>query len=110
MKVVNFFSHSCAVFCFSSNNYLLRIARWDDYIIDEPISVTAVSKAWVCGRLFAWGCGFEFNRVNPFLSVVSVVCCQSSLRRADLSSRGVLPSVLCLTVTSKMRDTRLSPI
>jgi hypothetical protein len=27
---------------------------------------------------------------------MSVVCCQRPLRRADHSSRGVLPSVVCL--------------
>jgi hypothetical protein len=32
---------------------------------------------------------------------VSVVCCQRSLIRADHSSRGVLPSVVCLNVIAK---------
>jgi len=36
------------------------------------------------------------------LSVVSVVCCQAP-RRADHSSRGVLPSVVCLSVIAKPR-------
>ena len=46
------------------------------------------------------------------MSVVNVVCCQGSLRRADHSSRGVLPSVVCLSVTecdletSRMRRPR----
>ena len=35
------------------------------------------------------------------LSVVSVVCCQRYLRRADHSSRGVLPTVVCLCVIVK---------
>jgi hypothetical protein len=35
---------------------------------------------------------------------VNVVCCQEkSLRRADHLSRGVLPSVVCLSVNSKPR-------
>ena len=38
-------------------------------------------------------CGFESNRWHGCLSVVSVVCCQRSLRRADHSSRGVIPTV-----------------
>jgi hypothetical protein len=35
------------------------------------------------------------------LSVVSVVCCQRSLRRADHSSRGVLPTMVCRCVLSR---------
>ena len=45
-------------------------------------------------------CGFESRRVRGCLSVVSVVCVfrYRSLRRADHSSRGVLPSAVCLSV------------
>jgi hypothetical protein len=43
--------------------------------------------------LACWG-GFESHRGHGCLSVVSVVCCQRSLRRADHSSRGVLPTVV----------------
>jgi len=32
---------------------------------------------------------------------VSIVCCQRSLRRADHSSRGVLPTVACRRVWSR---------
>jgi len=40
------------------------------------------------------------------LSLVSVVCCkEKSLRRVDHSSRGVLPSVVCLSVIAKPRKT-----
>jgi hypothetical protein len=35
------------------------------------------------------------------MSVVSVVCCQRSLRRADHSSRGVLPTVVRRCVWSR---------
>ena len=49
--------------------------------------MVARTKAWVYGSSLAGdGC----------LSLVSVVFCQSSLRRTDHSSRGVLPSVACL--------------
>ena len=58
--------------------------------------MAARSKAWVCGRSLAGIAGS-----NPAggmdMSLVSVVCCQRSLRQADHSSRGVLPSVACLT-------------
>jgi hypothetical protein len=35
------------------------------------------------------------------MSLVNVVCCQRFLRRADLLSRGVLPSVVCLSMIVK---------
>jgi hypothetical protein len=50
-----------------------------------------------------WDCGFESRREHGCLSLVSVVCCQSSLRRADHSFRGVLPSMVCLSVIVKPR-------
>jgi hypothetical protein len=54
--------------------------------------VAARSKAWVCGRSLA-------GIVGSNLSLLSVVCFQvESMRRADQSSRGVLPSVVCLSV------------
>jgi hypothetical protein len=37
------------------------------------------------------------------MSVVSVVGRQKSVRRADHSDRGVLPSVVCLSVIVKLR-------
>ena len=48
-------------------------------------------------------CRFESRRGHECLFVVSVVCCQRSLHRADHSSRGVLPSVVCLSVIVKTR-------
>ena len=39
--------------------------------------------------------------VSPRLSVVSVVCCQKSLRQADHSSRGVLPALVRRCVWSR---------
>jgi hypothetical protein len=54
-------------------------------------SVRAVKAA-------CWGCGFESRREHGCLSVVSDVCCQRSLRLADLSSREVLTSV-CVCVS-----------
>jgi hypothetical protein len=37
MKIVNFFSLSCAVLCCSSNYCVLRIARCNDFIINKLI-------------------------------------------------------------------------
>ena len=56
--------------------------------------------------LACWERGFEYHRGNGCLSVVSVVCCRRSLCRADHSSRGVLPSVVCLSVIADS-DNRL---
>ena len=58
--------------------------------------MAAWSKAWVCGRSLAGMAGS-----NPAGSMdvfrVIVVCCQvEGLRRTHHSSRGVLPSMVCL--------------
>jgi len=60
----------------------------------KPIPVVAPSKVWVCGRSLAGIVGS-----NPagdldvcLLSVLGVVR-KRSLRRADYSSRGTIPSV-----------------
>jgi hypothetical protein len=67
------------------------------------------SKTWFCGR---WLAGIVGS--NPAggmdICLLGVLCCQSSLRRADHSSRGVLLSVcvracvcvcVCVSVSSK---------
>jgi hypothetical protein len=51
------------------------------------------------------GLRFESRRGNGCLSLVSVVCCQRSLRRANHSSRGVLPSVACLNECDRAAST-----
>ena len=54
----------------------------------QPIPVTARSKAW--------DCGFESRRGH---GVSVTLCCQAETSaRAVYSSRGVLPSVMCLSV------------
>jgi len=63
--------------------------------------VAVRSKAWVCGRSLIGIAGS--NPSWAWMSVVSVVCCQRSVRRADHSSRGVLPSVVCLSVIMNPR-------
>jgi len=50
-----------------------------------------------------WYCWIESRRAHGRLSLVSVVCCQKSLYREDHSSRGFLPSVVCLSVIVKPR-------
>jgi hypothetical protein len=56
--------------------------------------------------LACWDCVFESRqgRVYIFLVVVLCVVRWRSVRRADHLSRGVLPSVVCLSVISKLRQ------
>ena len=69
--------------------------------MERPIPVAAQCKAWVCGRSLAGIAGS-----NPvWFMEVSLLCVlfivrQTSLRRADHSYRGVLPSVVCLSAIS----------
>ena len=60
--------------------------------------MAATCKVWVCRRLLAGFAGLDV------VSLLSGVCCQvESLRRADHSSRGVLPSAVCLSEMVKPR-------
>jgi hypothetical protein len=47
--------------------------------------------------------GSNLAGVHGYLSVVSVVCCQVEVSVSDHSTRGVLPSVTCLSVIVKSR-------
>jgi len=62
-----------------------------------PNAAAARSKAWVCGLSLVGIVGS-----NPAGSMdvclLSVACCQRSLRRDGHSSREVLPSVVCMSV------------
>ena len=63
--------------------------------VHVPVPVAARSKAWVCGRSPA-----EIVGSNPTwgmdicLLMLCVLSGRRSLRRADHSSRGVLPTVM----------------
>ena len=65
---------------------------WSRRSLKWPVPLTALSKAWVCGRSLAGIAGSNPAGVMG-VSVVSVVCC---LRLADHSYRGVLPRSLCV--------------
>ena len=56
-----------------------------------PIPVFARSKAWHCGPLASWDCGFESNGRHGCPLRMCVVT-QRSLRRTDPSSSEALPS------------------
>jgi hypothetical protein len=73
------------------------------YLYFQTHAGTSGSAVWGVGlRLLAcWVCGFESHRWHGRLSLVSVVCCQKSERRADLSSREVLPTLVRNLVRSR---------
>jgi hypothetical protein len=70
---------------------------WNFVTFCKPVAVAAQSKAWVCGRSLA---GIEgSNTAGCFDACLLWRLCvikYKSLRRADHSSRVVLPSVVCL--------------
>jgi hypothetical protein len=59
--------------------------------------------------LACWDCGFELRWGHGCLSVVSVVS-SWSLRRADPTSRGALPNVVCLDVIEEGNKGGLGPL
>ena len=64
-----------------------------------PMPVAKQSKAWVCCRSLAGIGGSNLARVRDvYLLRVLCVVRWRSLRLADYSSRGVLLSVVCLSV------------
>jgi hypothetical protein len=87
-----------------------RVTTW-------PIPVAARSKAWVCDLSLAGVAGSN-PAIGMDVCLLSVLCLVTtltrgvrSLRRADHSSRGVLPSVVCLSVISKsQRGGGLGPL
>jgi hypothetical protein len=61
--------------------------------------MAARSKMWVCSHSFAGIAGSNSTGRHGCLSVVGGVCCQvETLRRADHSSGGIVPSVVSLSV------------
>ena len=70
----------------------------------KRIPVAACCKAWVCGRCVAGIVGSKPVR-GMDVSRFRVLCVvrYSSLRWADHSPGGVLPTVLCLNVIVKLR-------
>jgi hypothetical protein len=69
------------------------------------VPVAAQSKAWVCGRSLP-----EIASSNPAGDVdirrLRMLCVvkKRSIRRANHSSRGILPTVVCLSVICKHRE------
>ena len=74
-------------------NILLYV--WQRYVLSNDLAVWGVGlRPNAC-----WDCGFESRRQHVYLSFVSVVCCQVEVcASAGHSSRGILQSVVCLSV------------
>jgi hypothetical protein len=71
----------------------------------QPIPVAAPSTVWVCGRSLAGIAGSNSaGGMDVCLLWVLCVVRSRSLRRADYSSRGVLPSVVCLSEIAEPRQ------
>jgi hypothetical protein len=82
---------------YTKQRRLVEVTTW-------RIPVAARSKARVFGRCLARIAGLNPAGGHGCLCPVIVVSCQpESLRRADLSSRWVLPGVVCLNVIVKPR-------
>jgi hypothetical protein len=71
----------------------------------KPIPGAARSKAWNCGSLFSGSAGSNpSGDMGVCLLWVLCVVRYRSLRRGDHSSRGALPTVVCLNVIVKPRQ------
>ena len=84
--------------------YILSTAR-----VTAPIPLVARSKAWVCGRSFAWIAASNPGGIVVWLWVLCTVKLRS-LRRDGHSSRGALPSVVCLTLCDRETARQPRPI
>jgi hypothetical protein len=92
-------------FCMCVLCYLGQFLNFLLLIKSAPIPVAARSKAWVCGRSLA-GIADSNPAGDMDVCLLWVLCVFSykSLRRVDHSSRGVLPSVVCVSVWSWSLD------
>jgi hypothetical protein len=73
-------------------------------LVTRDRSVTAQSQLWFCVHSLAGIAGSNFPRVMNVSCECSVTCRWRSLRRADHSSRGVLPNVACMCVISEAQQ------
>jgi hypothetical protein len=70
---------------------------------DNCVGVLVIRRG--SAAVATWDYWFESRRCHGFLSLVNVMCFQVEVSAsADHSSRGVLPSVVCLSVTGKPRQ------
>jgi hypothetical protein len=84
-----------------------HVDGFNSNICSPTIPVAARSKAWVYGRSLAGIVGSNpAGDMDVCLFWMLCVVRDTSLRRADRSSRGVLPSVVCLSVIVKPQQWR----
>ena len=98
-----FFSNSVIMTLMTPFYNLQQIIKASEKQFYKPIStfyipVVARSKAWFCGRSL----GLRV-RIPPGHGYLCCVVTERSLRPADLSSRGFLPIMVCLSVIVKRR-------
>jgi hypothetical protein len=108
-------SHCKTVPCYMNNELQsvwkeVLVTYWTYWPQHLPIPVAARSKAWDCSRSLARTMGSNTTRgMNICLSWVLCVVRKRSLRHAGHSSRGVLPTVVCLTVCDCESSTTRRP-
>jgi hypothetical protein len=88
-----------------TGRYLIKHRKNLHLTLSKPIPVAARSKAWVCG-LSLVGISGSNPAGGMVVSLLRVLCVvrQLCLWRADHSSRGVLPSLVCLSLILKPRQ------
>ena len=92
----------------SYNSVYGSINRFIDNIIRVLITNRTLSRSqW---PLAGWGFGFESRQEHRCLYCECHVFSGRGLRQADHSSRGVLPSVVCLSVIVNPRQRGLGPL
>ena len=94
--------------------YNAVVVRWITILRWSPIPVAARPKAWVCDNLLAGTAG---SKPSGDMNVLWVLCVdrERSVRWADPSSRGALPSVcvcvcVCMCLSLRVIRCNYSPL
>jgi hypothetical protein len=89
----------------------LSLYQYSQPLIHRPIPVAARFKGWVCGHSLAGNAvSNPAGDMEGCLFWVLCVVRKRSLRRVGHSSRGALPSVVCLSVIEEPHRGGLGPL
>ena len=81
--------------------YLIYLPIYLSLCLSADPNSCAVKGEGLRRSLACWDCGFESRRMHWYLSLLSVVCFQVEVSVSDHSSRGFVPSVVCLSAIVK---------